>query len=151
MAAIMSATPGYGETAQSWAEKKKALENLPPGPTPEEAEAAAKKAALKVFTEWTDWLKEMREKVAELTVELDNPEAPKFDVPESDEKEKKPNEFHEKGDALLRVGNFLGSSKNALEDIAQKQVALLQQIAKNTAPQSDDGGWPFSDDDFPMS
>lgn len=35
-------------------------------------------------------------------------------------------------DSLVRVGNFMGSGKNALEDIGHEHTRLLSQIAQNT-------------------
>ena len=58
------------------------------------------------------------------------------------------------GDSLIRVGNFLGTARNVMEDIAQRQVQLLQQIANNTRPQTSQafgGGSGFSDDNFPTT
>lgn len=40
----------------------------------------------------------------------------------------------DEADSLVRVGNFLGSSKDVLQALAQRQVTLLQEIAKNTSP-----------------
>ncbi len=48
-------------------------------------------------------------------------------------------------DSLIRVGNFLGSSKDVLESIGRDQVMYLKQIALNTAPRplnADTTGWP---------
>ena len=68
-------------------------------------------------------------------------------VPGKEPKEKAPRAYHESGDALIRVGNFLGSSKDVLEDIGQRQVQLLQQIAANTKP-APAGSGGMSDYDF---
>jgi len=54
------------------------------------------------------------------------------------------------GDELIRVGNFLGSSKDALESIAHRQVELLQQIVDNTRPRPYAADVNVSDDDFPL-
>lgn len=83
---------------------------------------------------------------------LKKPKDPGFiPNPAGEDKPKKEKFFHEKGDALLRVGNFLGSSKSALESIGEKQLQVLQQIARNTTPQSSFlGDVNISDADFGM-
>jgi hypothetical protein len=43
-------------------------------------------------------------------------------------------------DALIRVGNFLGSSASPLETIGNLHTDLLRQIVSNTAPRQS-GGW----------
>ncbi|MCX6924987.1 MAG: hypothetical protein NT154_17495, partial [Verrucomicrobia bacterium] len=53
------------------------------------------------------------------------------------------------GDSLTRVGNFLGSSRDALNDIGLRQISLLQRIADNTAQGDGSGGYPAWDEDFP--
>ena len=154
MQATMSHTPGFGgwapgESAKTMSDAIKAA-----APPPDAAEIA-KQAGLKTFKEWTGWAEDMRKRFAALEDDLKHPAKPNFNVEQVDEKEKKekdPKQFHEKGDALIKVGNFLGSSKSGLEDIGQKQVQLLQQIANNTRPSTGSGsGTGIGDDDFPMS
>jgi hypothetical protein len=98
-----------------------------------------------------DALVEQRKKeLAELIERLKHPIIPDLSVTPADGKEKEKNlrAFHESGDALVRVGNFLGSSRSVMQDIGEKQVQLLQQIANNTNPalRSPSGG--MSDLDF---
>jgi hypothetical protein len=62
-----------------------------------------------------------------------------------DPKEKAAKIFQESGDSLSRVGNFLGTGKSMIEDIAGRQLTVLQQIAENTKPSpvsSDVTYWP---------
>jgi hypothetical protein len=47
----------------------------------------------------------------------------------------KSHKIKDSSDALIRVGNFLGSSKDALSSALQEQVMYLKQIALNTTPQ----------------
>jgi hypothetical protein len=49
-----------------------------------------------------------------------------------DLQERKKSHFKPHSDALVRVGNFLGSSRSALEDIGKQHTRLLTQIAHNT-------------------
>lgn len=56
---------------------------------------------------------------------------PDFESVASEEKRKRGG--HIQTDALLRVGNFLGSSSNPMVSIAKVQTHLLRQIAHNTA------------------
>jgi hypothetical protein len=101
---------------------------------------------------WDNIIAQWKEDAAKLAARLKTPPGPEFNVPlvnDKEPKEKPSKAFHERGDELLRVGNFLGSSRSVLEDIGQKQVQLLQQIANNTKPRSAFGsGYAFSDDDF---
>jgi hypothetical protein len=57
-----------------------------------------------------------------------------------DEKKKtKAPRVRDSGDSLVRVGNFLGSTRDVLERIGERQVELLRQIASNTRPDSSQG------------
>jgi Tfp pilus assembly protein PilP len=38
------------------------------------------------------------------------------------------------GDSMVRVGNFLGSAKGAIDSIEQRKVSLLTKIEQNTRP-----------------
>jgi hypothetical protein len=59
------------------------------------------------------------------------------------------------GDELIRVGNFLGSSRDPLADIGQRQIQILQRIAENTSGFKTGGGQftgpSISDADFPTT
>ena len=46
-------------------------------------------------------------------------------------------------DSLLSVGNFLGSARSKLETLAERQIGLLQTIARNTTPTPNSGGSGF--------
>jgi hypothetical protein len=99
---------------------------------------------------WDNTTEELRKDAAALAERLKNPVVPDYNVnkvPGKEPKEKAPRAYHESGDALIRVGNFLGSSKDVLEDIGQRQVQLLQQIAANTKP-APAGSGGMSDYDF---
>jgi len=72
---------------------------------------------------------------------------PDFSEVMGEEKQKKSPRVRDSGDALTRVGNFLGSSRDVLQSLGERQVQLLQQIATNTRPSS---GVSFDDTDFPM-
>ena len=54
------------------------------------------------------------------------------------------------GDSLIRVGNFLGSSRGAMESIAQRQVELLQQLVNLAKAGQPRPAYPgISDGDYP--
>lgn len=152
MHAVMNATPGFGGQTRDQKEqfeKWKAQKALTGADDAKKAADDAKAEGLKTFKEWMDWLQDLKKRFADLAEQLQHPAKPTFDVPESDEKQQKtPKAHRERGDSLIRVGNFLGSSKDALESIAEKQVQLLQRIAENTQRRSYQGDVNTSDSDF---
>ena len=96
-----------------------------------------------------DKLEAFKAKFAELADELEHPKAPKFDVEPAAEKQQKQHKENVRSDAMISVGNFLGSSMDVLEDIGRRQVDLLQQIANNTRPVPEaPGSGGMGDDDF---
>jgi hypothetical protein len=146
--------PEYGnaladDKSKTWTEELRYLnERIQPV---EDVDSKAGKASAHDFEGLRTGLAALEARIKDEANKLNNPKSPKFDVPEVEDKAKKLKSFHEKGDELIKVGNFLGSSKDVMESLAQKQVELLQQIANNTASSSDDGSGDSSDDDFPMS
>ena len=80
---------------------------------------------------WMKPLDNFKKAIAEEGEKLKHPKKPTFKVP-NEAKEEKSKGYHERSDALLRVGNFLGSS--VIEGIANRQLTVLQQIADNTRP-----------------
>jgi hypothetical protein len=106
-----------------------------------EAAAGASDEAQKPWIEKQKQLDALLKELEEKAKALDHQKPPTFDV--EDESPLKPHrekQYRERGDALTRVGNFLGSSKDVLSDLAQKQVNLLQQIANNTRQSFSGGG-----------
>jgi len=108
-----------------------------------EAVAAAKDAGLAKFNEWMTGLEKIKEQLAAAAERLKNPVKPTFDPETTDDtKAKKVKLTQDRGgDALTRVGNFLGSSRNVLEEIGNRQVGFLKEIAYNTrrGPASGEG------------
>lgn len=104
---------------------------------------------------WDQVVEQWKKEAAELAARLKDPIEGKHDVPDLGGKaphEKAARRFHESGDALIRVGNFLGSSRSVLEDIAQKQVQLLQRLVTLAEARRIQTPGPFdmSDDNFPV-
>jgi hypothetical protein len=73
---------------------------------------------------------------------------PDFSEVMGEEKQKKGPRIRDNSDSLVRVGNFLGASRDVLQSLGERQVQLLQQIATNTRPAAVGGG--FDDTDFPI-
>lgn len=85
------------------------------------------------FGKWYKGIQAVENKIKEMSEGIKNPPPPKFE-PNPNEEEKaqkipKPSE-----DAMVRVGNFLGNTTDALQSIAERQVTLLQMIEQNTRP-----------------
>jgi hypothetical protein len=82
---------------------------------------------------WDKVIAQWKEESAKLAVRLKEPIKSNFagNPLEVEAEPGKVGRMHDHGDALIRVGNFLGSSRDAMENIARKQVDLLQQIANN--------------------
>ena len=80
---------------------------------------------------FSNWRKGLEESAAELAWNLKHP-IPSAGPPD-DSKAPKVKLHKDNGDALIRVGNFLSSSRGALETLAQQQLNYTRQIADNTA------------------
>jgi hypothetical protein len=94
---------------------------------------AAKEAALKQFTKVMDGLGSLKQQFADAAERLKNPPKAKFEADLPDEKAPKVKLAKgDSGDALTRVGNFLGSSRDVLTDVAFRQLNYLSQIAQHT-------------------
>ena len=98
----------------------------------------AKKAALETIEKWTKPLDELRKELSDQTERLNKPVVAKYVFPD-ESKSPARKLMVDRGDALLRVGNFLGSGGSVIEGIANRQLTVLQQIADNTRPSQGNG------------
>lgn len=93
------------------------------------------KDALQAFDQSTDnWdkrMEEFRKRMQEEADKLNHPIAPDLGGSVLPQKMSKATLEHPTN-ALLRIGNFLGSNQGIVTQINQKKVQLLQQIANNT-------------------
>jgi hypothetical protein len=96
--------------------------------------AAAADAGLKIEKLSLDQLEELKKKFDEMAKKLDNPTPSKNTKDDRAPDETKKKNKLDSGDALIRVGNFLGTSQQTLANIGEQQVRLLQAIANNTKP-----------------
>lgn len=85
-------------------------------------------------------LAELKERLAEEAAKLKNPK-PLFgdggaEIPDKVPKTKTLKD----NDALLRVGNFLGSTGNVINHVESRKIQLLTKIAKNTEPRTNPQG-----------
>ncbi len=80
-------------------------------------------------------MRRMKALSAQILDEESLPEKEKAEKAESNNRTSR----QSKSDSLTSVGNFLGSSKTMIESLAQKQIALLGLIEKNTRPTSSTG------------
>jgi len=106
----------------------------------------AEQAYMETESGFQSGIDKIKEELAKAAERLKNPGAPPGPPgPDSPEKRKKALKM-ENSDALVRVGNFLGQSKDALSRLQERQVDLLQQIADNTEPRGfmdEDAGFPI--------
>jgi hypothetical protein len=84
----------------------------------------ALKAAKTTIQNWDAMTDDLHKKIADLAAELKNPKHPFFDIEGGVEKSQRMKE----GDSLIRVGNFLGSTGNAISRIETQKVQLLTGI-----------------------
>jgi len=153
---VMAATPGYGGVSPG---QKAALDRLKRAASVDKAAAdllgmslddyrekrlkdkheSARKAAgaeaLKVVDAFLKPLEKMKKDLEKKAKALKNPKPLVVEPPEETPERKKAVAARvaaDTSDVLQRVGNFLGSSRNILQDLGFRQVALLQQIAYNT-------------------
>ena len=132
-AAIMANTPGYGGWNPGQKEGMEAARRMslkPNGGGINAAEDAFAKEAAK----WNKSLDDIKEKMEKAANALKNP--PPRKPPGLDEPDIKATKVKiakgDSGDALTRVGNFLGASRSTLETIGERQVNFLAKIAANT-------------------
>jgi hypothetical protein len=83
---------------------------------------------LKAESEFLSPIQRMREQLAEEAKNIGAGPAPSFDIAGGVEKAKRMKE----GDSLIRVGNFLGSTGNAINRLETQKVQLLTNISNNT-------------------
>lgn len=95
----------------------------------DELKVGADKAASDVAADWKKMLDGIKKQLAEDAEKLKHPKPPVF---YPDDKAGAAKRAPAEKDALVRVGNFLGQSSNALTTLAEKQVALLNKIEFNT-------------------
>jgi hypothetical protein len=90
----------------------------------------ALEAATKTSEEtWLGPLEELKKKIAEAAERLKTPVKPTYAGEDESKAPKVKLAKDSGGDALVRVGNFLGSNRNVLENLAQQQVGYLRRIA----------------------
>lgn len=105
---------------------------------------AAKKAGIQGLAPWEERLKEFNAALRRLADQANDLNHPPPFVGEPSEVPLKPaGRFGAHGDALVRVGNFLGAGRDAVNSIAERQTRLLQQIEANTRrdPHARGGAW----------
>lgn len=99
-----------------------------------------------VAGDWEKRLEAVKKEIADMAERLKHPSTDIVPPPAAEEKKKKALKL-ETSDSLVRVGNFLGQSKDAISRLQERQVDLLQQIADNTEPRSfmeEDAGYPLT-------
>jgi hypothetical protein len=84
------------------------------------------KVSANVEKEGLDQIAAMREKLSEEARKLDHPK-PIFGLDEEMAQTKSKTKKLQDADALVRVGNFLGTSKDAINNIAQEQLLVAKQ------------------------
>lgn len=130
--AIMAGTPGYGGYSPGQKERMDA-QLAAIKPATESPLDAAEKAFAAEASKWNDKLDAIKAAMAAAAEKLKNPPKAKFEADLPDEKAPKVKLAKgDSGDALTRVGNFLGSSRDVLTDVAFRQLNYLSQIAQHT-------------------
>ncbi len=102
---------------------------------------AAKEAGVEVVSKFDEFIKsldEMQKKLKDEADKLDNPTPTSFeDFTGKDGKDKPGAKGRiDSGDALTRVGNFLGDSQGGLVSLTEKSLLVLRGIERNTRAKS---------------
>ncbi len=101
---------------------------------------AAAAAYKETATGWSKSLEEIKKEIEDKANKLRHPNIPNFGAnPDESEHTKAKHEAAAKEDSMIRVGNFLGSSKDMLETLAGQQLDVLMQIESNTRPTQTSG------------
>lgn len=83
-----------------------------------------------------DELEAVKKKLQEEADKIKNPKPIVPEVSETPAKKSKSEHLeHMQTDALVRVGNFLGSTGNTISRVDQRKIDLLNKIVENTKPQ----------------
>ncbi len=73
-------------------------------------------------------------RIAALAKALSNPQHPDFESVMPEPKEKRAARAKEASDSLIKVGNFLGQSRDPISSIEVQQLEMLRKIEYNTRP-----------------
>jgi len=98
---------------------------------------AAQGEKTEVADKWKLLMQGIQKQLEEEMERLKHPKPPAFDPSDAVEtsgKQKREKHIKDSSDSLIRVGNFLGSSRDSMTTLAERQVNLLQEIATNTRP-----------------
>lgn len=121
------------DISKSWQEELKYLNSLIQ-PVEDVSNDASKKSGMD-FQNLRDSIAEWKKNMAEEAEKLKHPKPATYEAEPTAEKEKKEKRLRTPEDALVKVGNFLGTgARSMMENIGMQQLELTRQIAANTNP-----------------